>query len=787
MSSTNDTGDQAELESAQVHDSSIAHVTGSAIYVDDDRSFGARKYVAIGGSPVAHGKINSLDLTGVRNAEGVIDVITAEDIPGQVDIGPVFPGDPLMTGELVEFVGQALFAVLADSQAQAKRAVTLGKIDIAEESPVLNLQQAIDKKLYVRPPHTMKRGDSGRSFDTADRADNTDEKSRHRQLSGTVSVGGQEHFYLEGQVAMARIEEDGGFLIKSSNQHPSEAQKLVAEVMAVPISKVVVETRRMGGGFGGKESQANACCCLAAIFAKRNQVSVVCRLSRRDDMVMTGKRHNFINHYRAAFDNNGQIEAIHYQLAAQCGSSPDLSDAIVDRAMFHCDNAYYLPNVIIDGLRCKTHTVSNTAFRGFGGPQGMIAMETVIDEIAFTIGKDPLDIRTLNFYNTDDRCTTPYHQQIKTFNLPSLVRQLEIESDYRNRRAAINEFNRTSPIVKKGIALTPVKFGISFTATHLNQAGALLHLYTDGSLLLNHGGTEMGQGLFIKIAQIVSKTMGVGTEKIRVTATRTDKVPNTSATAASSGTDLNGMAALQAALILKARLTEFVANTHGCDSSSVAYTKVGVTVGSRLKFSWAELATAAWQARISLSATGFYSTPEIYYDRERAAGRPFLYFATGASVSEVIIDTLTGESRVLRTDIIHDVGHSINPAIDRGQIEGGFVQGMGWLTTEELKWDNSGRLLTDGPATYKIPAIADTPDEFNVRLWSKDCIDESAVLGSKAVGEPPLMLAMSVWCAIRDAIGAAGDNKIFPRLNAPATPEEILRCITTVTNTASSA
>jgi len=730
-----DEADAGVPASAIAHDSAAAHVTGAAVFVDDDRSFGERKYVAIGGSHVAHGTIHSIDLTRVEQADGVIDVITAECIPGHRDIGPVFPGDLLLADSQVEFVGQPIFAVLADSHSEARRAVTLAQIEITKAPPVLDLQQAIDDKFY--------------------------------------------HFYLEGQVAIARLDEDGGFVVKTSNQHPSEAQKLVAEVMAVPLSKVVVETRRMGGGFGGKESQANACCCFAAIFAQRNKVSVVCRLSRSDDMVMTGKRHGFINRYRVAFNSGGQIEAIHHQLAAQCGSSPDLSDAIVDRAMFHSDNAYYLPNVTIDGLRCKTHTVSNTAFRGFGGPQGMMAMETVIDEIAFAVGRDPLDIRKLNFYDTEDHCITPYHQRINTFNLPAIVDQLEIDSDYRNRRIAIAEFNSANPIVKKGIALTPVKFGISFTATHLNQAGALLHLYTDGSLLLNHGGTEMGQGLFTKVAQIVSSVLGASCDQIRVTSTRTDKVPNTSATAASSGTDLNGMAALQAAMTLKARLTDYVVEAEKCDALTIEFSKEGVSFESG-HMTWAELATAAWQARVSLSATGFYSTPDIYYDRDRAAGRPFLYFATGAAVSEVIIDTLTGECRVLRTDVLHDVGHSINPAIDKGQIEGGFVQGMGWLTTEELKWDDGGRLQTDGPATYKIPAIADTPDEFNVRLWSKDCIDESAVLGSKAVGEPPLMLAMSVWCAIRDAIAAAGDHKNFPALNAPATPEEILRCVKAV-------
>ena len=751
---------------SNAHESAIKHVSGAAPYIDDvvDSSY---KHIAIGGSSIAFGSITSIDLTDVRASEGVVDVITAEEIPGSKDIGPVFAGDPLLTSDQIDFHGQAVFAVLAETQMQARRAVLKAKIEYAAQTPVLELPEAIEKKFYVRPPHRMQRGDALSAL-----------KEGLHKLKGSVRVGGQEHFYLEGQVAAASPDEDGGVHVLSSNQNPTEAQKLVAEVLDIPMKDVLLETRRLGGGFGGKETQANACCCLAALFAVRNQCNTVCRLSRRDDMVMTGKRHEFINDYEVSFDNEGGINAVKYQLAGNCGSSPDLSDAIVDRAMFHCDNAYYYPDVLVDGLRCKTHTVSNTAFRGFGGPQGMMAAESVIDEIAFALNLDPLDVRKKNFYSNDQ--LTPYHQPVTDFTVPRMVDELEESSCYRERRKAIREFNSSNSILKKGIALTPVKFGISFTATHLNQAGALLHLYTDGSVHLNHGGTEMGQGLFTKVAQVVSAELGVALDAIRISATRTDKVPNTSATAASSGSDLNGMAALLAAREIKQRLIDYLREQHDCAADDLVFSAHGVSISGVHKYTWQELATNAWIARISLSATGFYKTPDIYYDRDKARGHPFFYFASGAAVSEVIIDTLTGESRLLRTDILHDAGSSINDAIDIGQIEGGFIQGVGWLTTEELKWSPDGRLLSDGPATYKIPAIGDAPHEFNVKLLADSPNAAPTVMKSKAVGEPPLMLSISVWCAIRDAIAAAGNYRYFPALNAPATAEEILRCVTDV-------
>ena len=755
--------------SAKAHDSAGKQVSGTALFIDDtiDSSY---KHIAIGYSTIACGTIESIDLTAVRSSDGVVDVITVEDIPGHTDIGPVFKGDPLLTLDRIEFFGQAIFAVLADTQAQARTAAQQAEITYQKEPAVLKLSEAIEKKFYVRPPHRMQRGDAVTELD----------KGAHR-LTGKVSVGGQEHFYLEGQVATASVDEDNGVHVLSSNQNPTEAQKLVAEVLDLSMKDVLLETRRLGGGFGGKETQANACCCFAALFARRNRCKTVCRLSRRDDMIMTGKRHEFINEYDVSYEADGSVNALRFSLAGNCGSSPDLSDAIVDRAMFHCDNAYYYPHILIDGLRCKTNIASNTAFRGFGGPQGMLAAETVMDEIAFALQMDPLDVRKKNFYDSEqsagNKNITPYHQTIEHFTVPQMVEQLEVSSNYRERRIEIREYNRNSKILKKGIALTPVKFGISFTATHLNQAGALLHLYTDGTVHLNHGGTEMGQGLFIKVAQVVSSELGVPLDSIKISATRTDKVPNTSATAASSGSDLNGMAALYAARKIKARLLAHVVDEHQCDESEVSFSNTGVSINNSAVMSWSELANSAWMARISLSATGFYKTPDIYYDREQSKGRPFLYYANGAAVSEVLIDTLTGESRLLRTDILHDVGSSINPAIDIGQIEGGFIQGLGWLTTEELVWNKDGRLLSDGPATYKIPAIGDAPGEFNVHLLEDVPNPAPTVMRSKAVGEPPFMLALSVWCALRDAVGAAGGYRGFVRLNAPATAEEVLRCV----------
>jgi len=752
---------------SNAHDSAVGHVTGRALYVDDQVPHTGQLHVAIGGSTKACGAIQSIDLEAVKAAPGVVDVLSFDDLPALTDLGPVFPGDPLLVERNIEFMGQAIFAVAATSHRLARQAVKLAEITYTEAEPLLDLQQAIDDENYVRPPHTMQRGDASAAIATA-----------ANKLSGRIKIGGQEHFYLEGQVAKCVPGDDGSITVYSSNQNPTETQHLIAGVLGVSMNQVTVVTRRMGGGFGGKETQACATAALAALFAQRQNVSVCCRLARHDDMCMTGKRHPFINRYNVGYDNDGRILGIEHSLAGQCGYSPDLSDAIVDRAMFHSDNAYYLASARIDGLRCKSNTVSNTAFRGFGGPQGMMAIEAVIDEIAYKLNKDPLEIRKINFYGDAPNNVTPYHQTVTSCTVPEIVEKLTDSSNYLARRNTIAEFNQSSPVLKKGIAITPVKFGISFTVTHLNQGGALLHLYSDGSVQLNHGGTEMGQGLMVKVAQVVATTLGMDINRITPTATRTDKVPNTSATAASSGSDINGMAAQDAASTIKKRLIEFLQNKHKVSESNIEFANDSITVVANegtTNYTWEALAKAAYMARVQLSATGFYKTPKIYYDRDKAAGRPFLYYANGAAVSEVIIDTLTGEYKLLRCDILHDVGQSINPAIDIGQIEGGFIQGLGWLTCEELQWQDNGRLSTDSPATYKIPAIGDAPAVFNVALLQNRPNEEATVFRSKAVGEPPLMLAISAFAAIRDAIGSLADKRVFPELNSPATPEEILR------------
>jgi xanthine dehydrogenase large subunit len=744
------------------HESADKQVAGEALYVDDRPSLRGELHAAVGQSTQAHAKILSMDLSAVKAAEGVITVITVEDVPGHTDIGPVFPGDPILAIGKVEYVGQPIFAVAATSYELARKAVLLAKVEYQTLEAVLTVKGALAKQSFVRPPCTMKRGDSASAI----------AKAEH-QLSGEIVVGGQEHMYLEGQVSTAEPTEDGGMNIYTSSQHPSEVQKLVAEVLAIPLNKVLVDMRRMGGGFGGKETQAAPWACLAALLANETKRPVKFRLARIDDMVMTGKRHPFENNYTVGFDNKGQIKGINIEVNGNCGYSPDLSDAIVDRAMFHSDNAYFLDQATVTGNRCKLNTVSHTAYRGFGGPQGMMTIEMVMDEIARYLGKDPLEIRKINLYGKDDRNVTHYHQEVEHNNLSELIGTLEESSDYQVRRKAITEFNINNPILKKGIALTPVKFGISFTAQHLNQAGALVHVYTDGTIHLSHGGSEMGQGLNTKIAQIVAQEFQVDVDTVAISSARTDKVPNSSPTAASSGTDLNGKAAEAAAKTIKQRLIDFACEKYQVSAEQVNFENSHIIVGEQT-FSFAEFSQMAYMERVSLSSTGFYKTPKIHYDRAKGKGRPFFYYATGAAVSEVIIDTLTGEYKTLRTDILQDVGHSINPAIDIGQIEGAFVQGMGWLTTEELVWNEQGRLLSNNPATYKIPAINDAPEDFRVTLVPDAPNREHTIYNSKAVGEPPFMLGISVWSALKDAISSISDYKQSPELDTPATPERVL-------------
>ncbi|MCV2884229.1 xanthine dehydrogenase molybdopterin binding subunit [Aestuariibacter sp. AA17] len=756
-----------EKHKPSVHESAIAHVTGQAIYVDDKVEPLDCAYAAIGLTARASGSVKTLDLAAVREAEGVVDVITINDVPGMRDIAPVFDGDPVFVDDKIKFWGQPLFAVLAQTTDLARRAAKLAKVTYEDASPCLDTEVAHKDKRYVRPPLQMVRDGA------------TTQKSAHR-VSNTFTIGGQEHLYLEGQVSMA-VPDEEGMLIYTSSQHPSEVQKLVAEVLDWPLHKITVDMRRMGGGFGGKETQAAQWACIAAIFAHRQKRAVKLRLPRQTDMMATGKRHPFTNTYAAEIDAKGNILHCDMTLLGNCGHSPDLSDAIVDRAMFHADNAYFYPSANISGYRCQTNMVSHTAFRGFGGPQGMMAAEAMLDDIARKIGADPLSVRKQNLYSADGTDTTHYGMQVENNLLHDIISTLENDCDYWQRRAAISEFNANSPYIKKGLALTPVKFGISFTAKHLNQAGALVHVYTDGSIQVNHGGTEMGQGLHSKIQIIAAREFGVALDAVRVTATRTDKVPNTSPTAASSGTDLNGKAVQNACQIILENLITFLAKKYDTQEENITFDSGYVGVGAH-SLPFAEVVQDAYMHRVSLSSTGFYKTPKIHYNRDTGKGRPFFYFAFGAACSEVEIDTLTGENRVTRVDILHDVGTSIHPEIDIGQIEGAFIQGMGWLTTEDLKWDEQGQLISNNPATYKIPAIGDTPSHFKVKLFDRANAEDS-IYHSKAVGEPPFMLAISVWCAIRDAIASVSNYQVSPTLNAPATPEEIIRSLRGVSTT----
>ncbi len=746
------------------HESAHLHVAGEARYTDDLPEPIGTLHAAIGTSGSPHARIRSIDLEPVLAAPGVIAVATAADVPGTNDIG-IRGDDPIFASDLVEYVGQSVFAVAATSLKAARRAALLARIEYDELEPVLDIKTAVERESFVVPSVHVTRGDAGRALDSA-----------ARRLRGRVELGGQDQFYLEGQIAFALPREDGEMHVFSSTQHPSEVQQVVAHALARDAKDVVVECRRMGGGFGGKETQPALFACIAALLADKTGRPVKVRPDRDQDMILTGKRHDFLIDYDVGFDDDGRIRGLELELASRCGMSADLSGPVNDRAVFHADNCYYLSDVAITSHRCKTNTVSNTAFRGFGGPQGMFAIEYVLDEIARELGADPLDVRRRNFYGVGERDETPYRMRVEDNILHELVPELEGWSDYRSRRREIEAYNTANEYVKRGIALTPVKFGISFTATHFNQAGALIHIYTDGTVQLNHGGTEMGQGLFTKVAQVVADELGIDIANIRCTASDTSKVPNASATAASSGSDLNGMAAQAAARTLRERLARFAAEEHGVDASSIRFAGGAVQVGSE-ELRFVDLVKAAYMARIGLSATGFYRTPKIHYNQESLTGRPFYYFAYGAATSEVAIDLLTGEHRVLRVDILHDVGKSLNPAIDIGQVEGGFIQGMGWLTTEELFWTPSGELATHAPSTYKIPVAGDLPDVFNVRLLPSGRNQEPTIHRSKAVGEPPLMLAISVFHAIKDAISSVGNHQQSPRLDAPATPERVLESV----------
>ena len=746
------------------HESAHLHVSGEAIYVDDIRELAGSLHCALGLSEKAHAKIDSVDLSAVRAMPGVVQVFTADDIPGVNDCGPILHDDPILADGLVQYIGQPIFIVVAKSHDQARRAARKAKIDYTPLPAILTPQQAHEQESYVIPPMQCIQGDAETKLTQAP-----------RRMQGEFNIGGQEQFYLEGQVSYAIPKEDDCIHLYCSTQHPTEMQHVVAHSLNLDSNQVVVEMRRMGGGFGGKESQSALFACVASVCAKKLNAPVKIRLDRDDDFLITGKRHCFYYEYDVGFDNEGQICAAKISMVSRAGFSTDLSPPVAARAVCHFDNAYYLSDVDIRAYCGKTNTQSNTAFRGFGGPQGAIAIEYIIDNIAREVGKDSLDVRKLNFYGKAERNVTPYDQVVEDNVIHELVAELEQSSEYADRRAAIRSYNESSEVLKKGIALTPVKFGISFNVKHYNQAGALVHIYLDGTILVNHGGTEMGQGLNTKVAQVVAGELGVDVSCVRATAAQTDKVANTSATAASTGADLNGKAAEDAARQIKNRFINFLAEEHGVNPIDISFINNNVSVGN-ISLSFQDVINQAYQARIQLWSDGFYATPDIHWDKDNMKGRPFYYFAYGAAVSEVIVDTLTGEWKLLRGDLLHDAGNSINPAVDIGQVEGAYIQGMGWLTTEELWWNGEGKLMTHAPSTYKIPAVNDCPKELNVNLFD-NINSEDTILRSKAVGEPPLLLPFSVFFAIRDAIASVADYKTNPPLDAPATCERILDAI----------
>ena len=744
------------------HDSAHLHVSGEALYADDIPLPANALHAAFGFSGIAHGRIRELDLTALQGQTALV-VATAADVPGENNYGSTLHDDPIFASGLVQYAGQPIFAVAAASHAAARRAVRAARIEYEPLPAILDIRAALAAQSYVLPSVHLSRGQPQDCLALA-----------RQRLAGTVHIGGQDHFYLEGQIAIAVPQEDGSMLIHSSTQHPSEVQQIVANALGKRAHHVTVQCRRMGGGFGGKETQPALIAAAAAVIAHKAARPVKLRLDRDTDMLMTGKRHDFLADYEVGFDEAGRISALLVTLASRCGYSADLSGPVNDRAVMHLDNAYFLEHVQIVSHRCRTHTVSNTAFRGFGGPQGMMVIEAIIDDIARALGMDALTVRRANFYGPG-RNVTHYGQTVEEDILLRMVDQLAADSRYAERRRDIAGWNAANRIIKRGIALTPVKFGISFTATLFNQAGALLHVYSDGTVLLNHGGTEMGQGLFTKVAQVVACELGLPLSAIRVTATDTSKVPNTSASAASASTDLNGMAALAAAQTIRARLVQHACDMFGVASGHVRFEDGRVSAGEH-SMSFADLATAAYRARISLSATGYYRTPKIEWNKTTMQGRPFYYFACGAAVSEVAVDTLTGEIQLLAVDILQDVGSSLNTAIDLGQIEGGFLQGVGWLTSEELWWTAAGELATHAPSTYKIPTARDWPARASVRLFGEPN-REHTIHRSKAVGEPPLMLAISLFHAVRDAIAGCAAAGARPPLTAPATPESVLRAI----------
>ncbi len=742
------------------HDSAKKHVSGEAIYIDDMPELPGTLHAALITSPIAHGRLKSIDAAAALAMEGVVAFVSAKDVPGHNDIAPILSGEELFASESLEYLGHPIGCIAAETLEQAIKAAKAVAIDFEELEPVLDIEAAHEKKSYALAPQTLLKGDVDQALQDADRI-----------IEGRLEMGGQDHFYLETQIAYVTPGEDGDLVVYSSTQHPTEVQHHVAHVLDLFANAVDVKVRRMGGGFGGKESQATIMAAAAALITHKTNRPTKLRLKRLDDMTATGKRHDMVATWRVGVTNEGRIMGMDVQYLARAGNSADLTGPVITRAITHTDNAYYVPNARIIGHGCKTNTVSNTAFRGFGGPQGVITSETILDQIARELNLEPNHVRDINYYAAETGQVTPYDQEVEQNHLSEITQTLLDTSEWKKRRAEIDAHNAADPIIRKGLAMMPVKFGISFNLPALNQAGALVHVYQDGSVHLNHGGTEMGQGLFMKVAQVVAEVFQLDIDKIKITATQTGKVPNTSATAASTGSDLNGMAAMAAASAIKKRMTDIAAQHFDVEPEAIEFRDNHIHADNR-SVTFAELANMTWAARVSLSEAGHYKTPKIHWDPKAMKGRPFFYFTYGAAVAEVAIDTITGESRCLRADILQDCGSSLNPAIDLGQIEGAFVQGMGWVTCEELWWDSKGRLRTIGPSTYKIPGSRDVPPTFNVSLLEKAPNAEETIFRSKAVGEPPLMLAISVYLAIRDAIASkTGRN---PILKTPATPENIL-------------
>ena len=746
------------------HESAVKHVTGKAIYTDDISEPKNLLHAVIGYSNCSKGVIKKIDYKDVLSSEGVVDIITEKDIEGINDVGPIFKGDKIFTSKNIEYYGQPIFAVIAKTNNLAKKAALKVKIDLKISKPIVSIEEALKKKSFVLKPKHLTRGNIKDGFKKSDNI-----------LKGKLYSGGQDHFYLEGQIAMTIPQEDNNFLVYSSTQHPSETQQIIGKVLKQNYNSIHVIVRRIGGGFGGKETQSFLFAAITSIAAKKLSKPVKLRVDRDDDMIMTGKRHDFLFDYEVGFNNNGEILALKIMMASRCGISPDLSGAINDRAIYHIDNAYFLPNIEINSYRCKTNTVSNTAFRGFGGPQGMFCIENIIENIAQKLNREASEIRKINFYKDKIKNTTHYGMRITDNVIEDIFNKLIKKSNYKKRKAEINNFNKKNKVLKKGIAITPVKFGISFTTTHLNQGGALVHIYTDGSIHLNHGGIEMGQGLMTKLALVASNEFGLNYENIKISSTDTEKVPNTSASAASATTDINGAAIVNAINNIKSGLNEFIYD-YFKTNSKIKYENNFVYFDKR-KISFKELINTAYLNRIPLSSSGFYKTDKINVNTKTLQGRPFLYFTYGAAVTEVIIDKLTGENKILQVDIIHDVGNSINKRIDKGQIEGGYIQGLGWLTTEEVSWKSNGVLTTHSPSTYKIPTAGETPFKFNVEIYDRGFNKEKVINRSKAVGEPPFMLAISSFIALKDAVYNANKGKNSENLIAPATAENILKSL----------